>query len=217
MMILKVKKAIKVIFNIKMFKMLISMNTSGYLKEIGWINSFNALMPMDRNSNPLPWVTYGFIDFITDRLKPNMDVFEYGSGNSTLWYAMKVNSVASVEHDLNWFNSIKSKIPVNARINYQELIYGEDYSSYVKNFENKFDIIIVDGRDRVNCIRHAIASLKDDGILVLDDSERAEYIKGVDFLLNHNFKKIDFWGISPGLFYRKNTTIFYKNNNCLGI
>ena len=44
-------------------------------------------MPIDKNSNPLPWVTYGFIDFISERLNKSIDVFEYGSGNSTLWYA----------------------------------------------------------------------------------------------------------------------------------
>ena len=83
--------------------------------------------------------------------------------------------------------------------------------------DKKFDIVIVDGRDRVNCVKNAVNSIKVDGVIVLDDSERESYKAGIDFLLNKNFKKIDFWGISPGLFYKKNTSIFYKVNNCIGI
>lgn len=201
----------------KLLKQLLSMNRSGYFNEIGWINSFKNQMPMDKSSNPLPWVTYGFIDFISDRLNKNMDIFEYGSGNSTLWYAKKVNTVVSVEHDKKWFEAIKKNMPNNANINYEELVYNGNYSKFSSNLNKKFDVIIVDGRDRVNCVKNAIKNLKESGVIVLDDSERESYKEGIDFILSHGFKKIDFWGISPGLFYKKNTTIFYKTVNCLEI
>jgi len=216
-MIKKIKEIIMLIKNFRLLKMLMSMNSSGYLNEIGWINSFNMMMPIDNRFEPLPWVTYSFIDFISDRLKKDMDIFEYGSGNSTLWYSKKVNSVTSVEHDISWFEKIKNNMPNNVDINYQELVYSKKYCHFSNNMEKKFDIIIVDGRDRVNCIKNSLDSLKEQGIIVLDDSERKSYKDGIDFLLENNFKKIDFWGISPGLFYKKNTTIFYKSNNCLGI
>ncbi len=105
-MIKKIKKLIEVLGNFKLFKWMISTNSSGYLKEIGWINSFNYKMPIDLNSNPLPWVTYGFIDFIEERLNKKMRIFEYGTGNSTIWYADKVQTVTSVEHDKAWFEKI---------------------------------------------------------------------------------------------------------------
>ena len=216
-MINKIIKITSIIFQPKMFIRLISMYTIGYLNEIGWINSFKKQMPIDKNSNPLLWVTYGFIDFISERLNKSIDVFEYGSGNSTLWYATQVNSVTSVEHDRKWLEKIKNSMPENADMYYQELEYGEAYSQYPNKLNKKFNIVIVDGRDRVNCIKNAINSIKDDGIIVLDDSERETYEDGISFLLNKNFKKIDFWGISPGSFHKKNTTIFYRENNCLGI
>ena len=31
------------------------------------------------------------------------------------------------------------------------------------------------------------------------------------------YNELDFWGIAPGIFYNKCTSIFYKDNNCLGI
>lgn len=216
-MLIKIKKVIDVMSSPKLLKQLLSMNRSGYFNEIGWINSFKNQMPMDKSSNPLPCVTYGFIDFISDRLNKNMDIFEYGSGNSTLWYAKKVNTVVSVEHDKKWFEAIKKNMPNNANINYEELVYNGNYSKFSSNLNKKFDVIIVDGRDRVNCVKNAIKNLKESGVIVLDDSERESYKEGIDFILSHGFKKIDFWGISPGLFYKKNTTIFYKTVNCLEI
>lgn len=213
----KIKKLIVLMFDPRMMKQLLSMHSGGYLYEIGWINSFINKMPVDKNSNPMPWVTYPFIDFIFDRLNNTMDVFEYGSGNSTFWYASRVNTVTSVEHDNIWFEKIKQKMPKNVNINYEKLIYDGEYSKFPNKLERKFDVVIVDGRDRVSCIKNAINSIKEKGVIVLDDSERKQYKDGTDFLLNRGFKKIDFWGISPGLFYRKSTTVFYKNNNCLGI
>ena len=131
------------------------MNHKGYLNEIGWIDSLNNKMPINKDSKPIPWVTYSFIDFISDRLNNTMDIFEYGSGNSTLWYADKVNSVTSVEHDNGWFNKIKNNMPNNVNINYQELIYDGEYSKFLKKMDKKFDIVIVDGRDRINCIKNS--------------------------------------------------------------
>lgn len=213
----KIHKMVDILTQPIMLKQLLSMYSSGYLKEIGWINSFKNKMPIDKNSDPLPWVTYGFIDFISDRLDTAMDVFEYGSGNSTLWYASKVHSLTSIEHDKNWLEKIKKKLPHNCILYYETLEYDGKYSKFSCQLNKKFDVIIVDGRDRVNCIKNAIDSLTVNGIIVLDDSERIQYKEAVDFLLSKNFKKIDFWGISPGLFYKKNTTIFYRDNNCLGI
>ncbi|MDC0549789.1 FkbM family methyltransferase, partial [Alphaproteobacteria bacterium] len=142
-MINKIIKSTLVIFQPKLFTRLISMYAIGYLNEIGWINSFKKQMPIDKNSNPLPWVTYGFIDFIFERLNKNIDVFEYGSGNSTLWYAMLVNSVTSVEHDRKWLEKIKNSMPENADMHYQELEYGGTYSQYPNQLNKKFNIVIV--------------------------------------------------------------------------
>jgi len=216
-MIDKIKKVMDVLRKPQLLKQLIAMNSSGYLKDIGWIESFNHQLPLDKSHRPLPWVTYGFIDFISDRLTKNMDIFEYGSGNSTLWYGKKVKSVSSIEHDKLWYESIENRMPQNVNLHYQELVYAGDYAAFSSRLNKKFDMVIVDGRDRVNSIKHAIHSIKEDGIIVLDDSEREAYREGIDFLLNNEFKKIDFWGISPGLFYKKNTTVFYKTNNCLGL
>ena len=54
-------------------------------------------------------------------------------------------------------------------------------------------------------------------VSILDDSKRNDYAKGINHLMNEGFMKIDFSGISPGMFIRKFTTVFYRTQNCLHI
>ncbi|HTD39436.1 MAG TPA: hypothetical protein VK671_02360 [Mucilaginibacter sp.] len=197
---------------------LLGFKRSGYLYDIGWVNSIITDSIVDNANNPLPWVTYPFIKFIENRLHQKLDVFEYGSGNSTLYYSKYVGSVDSVESDLFWYDKIKNTMPGNVNLFYCELTDDDGaYCRYANQTNKSYDLIIVDGGDRVNCCKQSIGTLKAEGVLVLDDSERTEYAEAIDFLLNGGFKKIDFWGIAPSVNYLKCTTIFYRNNNCLGI
>ncbi|RZK50838.1 MAG: FkbM family methyltransferase [Pedobacter sp.] len=208
---------LKLIFKPKRLYALLSYNQKGYFNSVGWWNAFDKKAALGKNDEPIPWVTYSFIDFIKPRLNKSHQIFEYGSGNSTLFYAQYVKQVISVEHDLNWFNKIKDNKANNAELYYEELIPNGNYSKKANNMEAQFDIIIVDGRDRVNCCKYAISALAASGVIVLDDSERPEYQEGRSFLKENGFKELSFSGISPGLFYEKATSVFYKSNNCLDI
>jgi hypothetical protein len=196
---------------------LLSYGHKGYLANIGWFRAFDTQQAVDANGEALPWVTYSFIDFIKDRLNKQQTVFEYGSGSSTLFYARRVSRVVSVEHDENWFNKIVSSKPENADMIFTKLEKGGEYSKKAAILGEQFDIIIVDGRDRVNCCKESIHALSPQGVLVLDDSERSEYEEARIFLKENGFKELSFSGISPGLFYLKATSVFYKPENCLGI
>ena len=198
-------------------KALLSFGIKGYLSEIGWFKSFDSKSPVDGHSEPIPWVTYSFIDFIADRIKKEHVIFEFGSGNSTFYYATRALKVVSVEHDKSWFDKISASKPSNSEMIFCELKTAGDYCKMPVSMGQKFDIIIVDGRDRVNCCYQSLAALNESGVLVLDDSEREKYSDAIVFLKGKGFKELSFSGISPGLFYRKSTSVFYKANNCLGI
>lgn len=198
-------------------KSILSFNDKGYLSEIGWFKSFDSKKPVDGNGNPIPWVTYSFIDFIKGRINKQLAIFEYGSGNSTIFYAKHAGIVVSVEHDKTWYDIISKSRPANSEIIFCELEKDGDYCRVPIKLQEKFDIIIVDGRDRVNCCKQAVDALTPNGVIVLDDTERDFYKPGVDFLLSKGFKHLPFSGISPGLFYLKSTSVFYKADNCLGI
>ena len=120
-------------------------------------------------------------------------------------------------NDKNWFEKLLGNIPENVQLIHCELQYGGDYCKTIVSTDSKYSIIIVDGRDRVNCILNTTSSLSQDGVLILDDSEREEYQNGVIHLKQLGYNELDFWGIAPGIFYNKCTSIFYRDNNCLGI
>ncbi len=198
-------------------KALLSYGHKGYLNSIGWFTAFDKKQAVDGDGKALPWVTYSFIDFIKERINKTQNIFEYGSGNSTIFYAERAGSVTSVEHDKNWFDRVKNTSPSNAEMIYCELQRDGEYAKKASLLNKKFDIIIVDGRDRVRCCKYSLDALSASGVIVLDDSEREVYHSARILLLAQGFKEISFSGISPGLFYEKATSVFYKADNCLGI
>jgi len=213
----KFKALANLISKPKRLTALLSYGHKGYLASIGWFKAFDTHQAVDEVGNPLPWVTYSFIDFIKTRLNKELSIFEYGSGNSTLFYAQRVRRVVSVEHDEAWYNKIVKEKAANAEMIFTQLEKGGEYSKKASLLGEKFDVIIVDGRDRVNCCKNSIEALTPNGVLVLDDSEREIYQKARNFLVEKGFRELPFTGISPGLFYNKATSIFYRSTNCLGI
>lgn len=213
----KLKALATLISKPKRLAALLSFGHKGYLYTIGWFNAFDHQQAIDGNGQPIPWVTYSFIDFIKSRLHKGLTIFEYGSGNSTLFYARHVQRVVSVEHDEAWYRKIVKEKAENAEMIYCLLDTNGEYAKKAASLGEKFDIIIVDGRDRVNCCKHALHALKEKGVIVLDDSERQSYQEARSFLQAQGFKELSFSGISPGLFYEKATSVFYKTDNCLNI
>lgn len=198
-------------------KALLSYGHKGYLDSVGWFAAFDQKQAVDGYGHALPWVTYSFIDFVTERIDKTQHIFEYGSGNSTIFYAERAASVTSIEHDKRWYEKVKERSSANAELIFCELERNGDYAKKAGALGRKFDIIIVDGRDRVRCCQYSIEALTPGGVIVLDDSEREVYNPARIFLKERGFREISFSGISPGLFYRKSTSVFYKSDNCLRI
>ncbi|WP_228098859.1 FkbM family methyltransferase [Pedobacter sp. MC2016-24] len=198
-------------------KVILSLGFKGYLAEKGWFKAFETKSSVDFNGDPIPWVTYSFIDFIKERITKQHDVFEFGSGNSTLFYSKYANHVSAVEHDQEWYEKCKNTNLNNADLIYCALETGGEYCKSANTTGKKFHLIIVDGRDRVNCCKQAIQALTADGVIVLDDSERPKYQEAIHFLKEKGFKHIAFTGMAPGVIYAKSTSIFYKPANSMDI
>ena len=78
----------------------------------------------------------------------------------------------TIEHDKRWFENLLENIPENVQLKHCELQYGGDYCKTIVSTDSKYSIIIVDGRDRVNCILNSTSSISQGGVLILDDSGR---------------------------------------------
>lgn len=196
---------------------LYSLRKTGPLKEDGWFRSFREKSSVDADGNPIPWFTYPATEFLRRRIHPDMSIFEYGCGSSTLWWSKRVNEIVSVEHDEDWYLQTANKIPENVKLHYIKLEYNGDYSRKVKEYKNRFDIVVLDGRDRINCAINSLTALKEDGIFIWDNSDREGYESGYNFLYKNGFRKMEFVGLVPITNFKSETGIFYRSKNCLGI
>jgi hypothetical protein len=71
---------------------------------IEWLKSHWPGYLMKR---PMPWIVYPAYEFLNASLPQNLNVFEYGSGGSTLYWLRKKNGrCVSIEHDLKWYETI---------------------------------------------------------------------------------------------------------------
>jgi hypothetical protein len=196
---------------------LYSLRRGGPLFEDGWFRSYREKASIDAAGLPLPWLTYPAIAFLLKRIRPEMSVFEYGSGGSTRWWASRVRNVVSVEHDRTWFEEVRKYQQAHVKAYQIDLSYGGEYSRKIQEFQNCFDVVVVDGRDRVNCLKNCLQALKPSGVVILDNSDRPEYSEGIEFLLVNGFKRLEFVGPCPIVNYKSETSIFYRDENVFGI
>lgn len=128
----------------------------------------------------LPWITDGANLFLQDRVQSGeiKNVLEFGSGASTIWFLKNGLNVISIEHDKEWYDKISGIIQEN---NFQcEYILAErPYSNICEKYYNNmlFDLVIVDGRDRVLCVEKSKKLVKPNKFLMLDNDEREQYKK----------------------------------------
>ncbi|WP_444910308.1 hypothetical protein [Microbulbifer sp. TRSA005] len=146
-----------------------------------------------------------------------MDLFEYGSGFSTRFYAEQVASVKSVEDNSKWFEIITKELPANAEVLLQAADDDGDYCRSIHKFKNHFQVVIVDGRDRINCFKQGILRLASDGVILLDDSARSKYAPAIELGKAAGFKFLHFEGMKPASTGSHRTTLFYRSENCLGL
>jgi protein-L-isoaspartate O-methyltransferase len=132
------------------------------------------------------------------------NVFEYGSGNSTLWWSKRAEKVTSVEDDEAWYEKIKHALKTVKNVDYRLEV---DRKRYYSMASNNFDIFIVDGKYRLQCLEH-ILSLDGEGLMIILDNADW-YPKSVRYLQeNLGWIQTDFHGFGPINNYTWSTSIF---------
>ena len=121
----------------------------------------------------------------------NAKVLEFGSGGSTIWLAQYTNQVVSVEHNLEWFEIVTFSLEKkNLRDHVDYYLLPMPYASICDRFPDEyFDLIIVDGRNRMRCLNAAIRVLKRGGTILLDDAQRPYYSYALRKLKRWNREK----------------------------
>lgn len=137
-----------------------------------------------------------FIDilkFVCKELKPK-EILEWGPGKSTeimIDFCPEVK-ILSIEHNKKYYDKLKEKVNPN-KVNLkhiprpnQDTGNGFGYVCFPlreairkKQEFKRYDLIFIDGRSRCDCLTIAYLMIKDDGVVILHDSQRAHYQEGL--------------------------------------
>lgn len=171
----------------------------------------------------LPWFTFGAIDFLHTWIRPDHEVFEYGCGGSTLFFANRATCVKSVEHNKKWMASVIAALAERrlSNVHIQHEFAGREPplsdSNYCRALDRQFDVIVVDGwalgkcndadrraaMSRAACFARAEQFVQPGGIIVLDD---AWFDPGLE---HHARDRRSFRGVGPWRLGVSQTDVFF--------
>lgn len=187
-----------------------------------------------------PWLCLAAIDVLEKILRPEMHVFEYGSGGSTIFFSRRVAHVWSVEHDRGWYEEVRSRIE-RAGISNCDLrlvdpgkgtgsagdpsdptgyasgdarFRGRSFERYVNaiadHADRSLDLVLVDGRARPSCCRAAMPKVKVGGHIVLDNAEVAYYRAALRQFQSSAWALTDVRGPQIGLWHFSETCFWQR-------
>jgi hypothetical protein len=170
--------------------------------------------PLDRG---LPWIAFGAMRRLEELLRPNMDVFEYGTGGSSVFFAERCRSLVCVEDSADWAMRVRDRLKDARNVNIisqptdpirftQEgtPFDREDFSAsdYVHAIDGlRPDVVMIDGTDdwrlsphrRAICFRHVEPMIKPGAVIVVDDAWAYPEIRA-----NNRAREVaSFWGAGP--------------------
>jgi len=182
---------------------------TNFFATSGLLNSILKGRPLNAQDEPIPWFTYPAIDFLDSVVRPDWTVFEWGSGNSTLWWAARTAHVVSVEDDAAWYAEVVKQVRPNSQSLFRQ---GSDYFEALSAYPDAaFDVIVIDGSSRNDCARVAPDKLKPGGLIVFDNADSQEFDAAQQFLIDQGYYRIDFWGPIPSYLYKNCTSVFFKD------
>jgi predicted O-methyltransferase YrrM len=89
----------------------------------------------------------------------------------------------------------------------------KDYVTFIDRFpDHHFDVVLVDGRARTSCIKHAAPKVKPGGLLVLDNADRRYYLQQNEHSLAGFRLVVNAWGPIPFNQFFSQTNVWIKAN-----
>ncbi len=180
------------------------------LSQLDWMASRHR--SESRNFlGPIPWWSYACTHFLDQVVPIEATVLEIGGGASSLWWLERGNRVTTFESNQKWAVQIKAQTnSFGDRHNLHIFEKPEEISQFLEG--QFFDVTINDGSvDRNVCSQILMNHQKTDGLMVWDNSDRAEYSNGLDELKLNGWKPLDFFGLGPINAFASQTTIFTQS------
>lgn len=177
------------------------------LRDYGWLRSMRERRAVDKDGQPIPWMTYPAIDFLSQLDLRAKTVFEYGAGASTFYFAARAQRVLSIESDPEWYAELRLRLPENCWIFLSESdpqIYADQIAAH-----GRLDVIVVDGPGaaRPLCCRRALEHLAPGGVVVLDNSDM--WPGSAAILRDAGLIQVDLTGFAPLQPHAHTTSVFF--------
>ena len=130
-----------------------------FLKILSWKSqrrfAFQWLYSLQEDfllRKPSPWITFDTINYLDKFLseKSKAQIFEYGSGGSTLFWIKSGAKVVSIEHDPSWYKKISKRVGKCKELDYRLIMpeyRGEEWS-YLSDPANPEDYATSDEKLR---------------------------------------------------------------------
>jgi hypothetical protein len=181
----------------------------------GFLRSAFAQRCIDAEDRPVPWFTYPAIEYLEQLDLRDRTVFEYGSGQSTLFWADRARRVVAVEHDAAWHAFVSTRL--RQQSSNAEIILQPDYEQYIRTItrnDEQYDVICIDGlvdrRGRAKCAALALSHLRAGGMMIVDN---ADYLPATARILRDaDLIEVDMHGLGPCNPYAWTTSLFLRRD-----
>lgn len=168
---------------------------------------------VDRDGVPVPWLTYPAnyflhqLDFTADH------VVEFGGGQSTAWWSVHARSVHTLETDPRWLAEIR----LLARDRDNVTVEGVDgpYQMAKHSEGMRADVVVIDGGDRLALARLTPDIIRDDGVVIVDNSDGywtyddSPNYPILEFFESLGWARIDFAGYAAASITPSVTSFFF--------
>jgi len=180
----------------------LSFLTNKLRTEYGFLESSKKNIPVNDKNEVMPMYTYPCYEWLNSIDWNDSKVFEYGTGYSTIWWQNKNVDYHAVEDNKQWHDMIEDKTNIEYKPGHHK------YIESIYKYDFKFDVIVIDGVVRFDCIKPALEKIKDDGIIIFDNTDWHKDSK--EELDKSDLIPIHFHGFKP-LHVDSETTSCYVN------
>jgi hypothetical protein len=194
-------------------------------------------------SDHMPWISFPAINFLIKNLTPDMRLFEYGSGGSTLFWSARVKEVICVEHNPTWYQKISNefrstgldnidyilqtgeadehfqlKSPDNPGdyISSDALLAGQSFEKYVRQidrFPDGYFNVVIIDGRARPSCIEHAQRKVDEGGFMIVDNSERDHYSRALKLDKKKWIRKDFAGPAPYNYHFSTTTIFIKDSS----
>ena len=173
----------------------------------------------------IPTMAIGALRWLNENLDPKHTLFEWGTGDSTFWYAERVRKLYSVTDCRATASWVRDEIFVRQFQNTEIILAAKDvadqegyivepgtsvkrYCHSIEQFPTRsFDCIVIDGYKREKCLPLAMQSIKHAGIIVMTETSIPEHLDSMNQMLTRAIEFHHIKGVSTTQDKMTQTTI----------